>query len=288
MPKIKINTIKINEPMMLFWSLIPLVILVISTNYIFNSGDKVLGTSVEDNNNEIVDRSEVFKSVKLENQKFKWERRGVITILFAGSYKNQFDIAYPLLKENNLKAVVSAPSGDIGELVSKMTWLNLQLLQHQGWEVISQSKDQVCDADKLKDKVILDKEIIESKNDLSTHGLYVNTYIPPCGIVNTDLINKVKANYKSLVNFGIINNQLPSVNKYNLVAKTASNDVSMAEVDSWISEARKNNEWLIIVIPEISEDKNNFSISEIFLKNIVAQIKKNNVQVATIGEVLKY
>ncbi len=118
--------------------------------------------------------------------------------------------------------------------------------------------------------------------------MYVNTYVPPCGIVNTDLMAKVKENYKSLVNFGILNNKIPVVNKYSLVVKTASNNVSMGDVDKWIDEANKNNEWLIISIPEISEDKNNFSISEVFLKNIISQIRKSNVQVATIGEVLKY
>ncbi len=288
MPKIKLKTIKLNEPMMLFWSLIPLVVLIIATNYIFNSNEKVLGTSTEDDQTVVYDTTELFKSIKLDNQKFKWERRGVVTLLFAGSYRNQFDIGYPILKENNMPAVISVPTSDISRIPSKMTWLNLQLLQHQGWEVVSQSKDQICDADKLKEKSIIDSETLDSKNDLTKHGLYVNAYVPPCGVTNSDLMSKARANYKSFINFGILYNQIPVINKYNLVARTASNEVSMGEVDKWIEEANKNNEWLIISIPEISEDKNNFSISEVFLNNIVAQIKKSNVQVATIGEVLKY
>lgn len=288
MTKLKLKTIKINEPMMLFWSLIPLVVLIVSTNYIFNSGSQVLGTNIEDSQDTVSDTTQIFESIKVENQKFKLQRKGVVSILFAGSYKSQFELGYPLIKENHMVASVSAPSAAISSIPSKMTWLNLQLLQHQGWEVVSQSKDQICDVDKLKDKTVIETEIVESKEELNKHGLYVNSYVPPCGISNQEIISKVRANYKSFINFGIVNNQIPVSNKYNLVARTASNDVNLDDVKNWIKEAGIKNEWLILVIPEISDDNNNFSISEENLKNIVDYISKSEVQVTTIGQILKY
>lgn len=288
MTKFRIKTLKLNEPMMLFWSLIPLLVLVVATNYIFNSDTQVLGTATEDLTTQQTVDPKLFDGIKARNNEFKLNRNGVVTILFVGAYKSQFEVGYPIIKSNNMVASVSVPSAEINEIKSKMTWLNLQLLQHQDWEILSQSKDQICDINKLKQEDVVISETVGSKETLTNHNLYVNAYLAPCGINTPELMTEVRSNYNAFVNFGILYNSLPATNKYNLVTRTASNDVDIEEVIGWINDANIRRQWLILAIPEVSENNDNFSISEKYLETIINEISQSKNQVATIGDILKY
>jgi hypothetical protein len=283
LPNIKIK--KIDEPMMLYWSFVPIIALIITTNYIFNSQDKVLGASIADDEVQYFDQN-IFDSIKNRNKEYQLQKGGAMTLIFTGATKKQFEVGFPLLKDNNLKAVVSAPTDEVEQIDSKMTWLNLRLLQHQGWEVASQSKRQICDLDKLKVKEIVESELLDSKKELYKQGLYANIYLAPCGIVTKQIQTSVKDVYKSLVTFGILDNSILNYSRYNLVSRTVDNAVTINDVKEWIQNAKSNRQWIILSIPEIGDDDN--LINSDLLKGTVDEIVKSKIQVVTIGEILRY
>ncbi len=288
MTKIKISfkTVKLNEPMMLFWSLIPLIMLIVTTNYLFNFEPAVLGTSTE--SEEIVTDNNLNEAIKESNNSYKLNGKGIVTIVFAGATKSQFEEGYSYLEQKNMTAVVSAPTSEINKIESKMSWLNLRLLQHQGWEIISQSRDQVCDKEKLKDQSILDSEIVGSKKDLTEHGLYVNTYLAPCGLSSGQILNTVKGSYDSFMGFGVLANIPSQQSKYNLVGRNINNDVEVEEVKKWIKDANLYNQWLILVIPDINDNNDAYSVSNDKFKAVIDEISISKNQIATIGQVIKY
>lgn len=290
MARIKINfkTIRLNEPMMLFWSLIPLILLIVTTNYVFNSKADVLGLSTDIVKVEKFNNDGNFDEIKNKNSTFKTGRNGLITILFSGATKNQFETAYPLLEKENMVAVVSAPTLEINKIESKMTWLDLNLLQHQGWEIISQSREQICDTSKLKDLETVISEVKGSKDELSEMGLYVNTYIAPCGVSTPEVVGAVKTNYKGFINFGTSYNSPNQSNRYGLITKSVNNKVSIEEIKGWIKDVKETGQWLIISIPEINSVMSDYSVDSIYLEQIVNEVKLSKVQTATIGQVLKY
>jgi hypothetical protein len=285
--KVSLKTLKVNEPMMLFWSLIPLIVLIIATNYLFNSNQEVLGTNTE-SEEVLVSKEDINKKIVERNNNFKLNRTGVVTVLFAGATKNQFEVGYPILESKNIKGAVSAPTSEIGEIESKMTWLNLRLLQHQGWEIVSQSRDQICETEKLNDQSVLDSEIVGSKKDLEEYGLYVNAYLAPCGINTTQILNTVKGSYRSFIGFGVLSNSVNSSNKYNLVARNINNEIDINDIKKWIRDTSLNNQWLIIVVPDINDTNDKYSITKELFELVVNEISTSKNQTATFGQVIKY
>lgn len=277
---------KIKKPLMTIWLLVPLISLLVATHYFFaKPNSQVLGISTE---NQIpITSAQSGINLYQKFNTFKWSGGGVISIVFTGAQKTQYDISYPEVAKRNLTASVTVPVDDIG-LAQTMDWLNIDLLQYKGWEVISQSRNQICDLEQLKDQSVLDDEIQGSREDLTKAGLVVNTYISPCGIDSPQIEEVVKTNYQAFLKFGITTNYLSSINKYNLVARQVNNNVSFDDIQSWIQETKANNSWLILAFPNIGEDHSNNSVSHDLLDKTLDEVVKSNVQVIVPGEILKY
>ena len=285
MTKIKLilNKIKINQPMMLFWSVIPLVILIVSTNYIFSGTKKVLGehTQVEYEN---LDLNKIQSELSLSSQKVILGKNGQVTLIFSGATKKQFEVAYPLLKANSYLAMVSATTSEIGS-GSKMSVLDLRLLQNQGWEIVSQSRNQVCDKNELNKKDVVDAEVQGSKTDLSDLGILTNNYMAPCGLSTNILKESVLKNYKTFITFGIVPNSKFKGTRQ-LTSLVVNNSFKQLDIERVVKTIKQENNWMILTIPEIVEEDGN--ISDAKLEMLIGKIKSEQVQVLTIGQVLKY
>lgn len=270
--------------MMLFWSVIPLVIIIVSTNYIFSGAKKVLGdhTQIEYDSLDLVTLQNEQTS---SNKSVKLGKNGQVTLIFSGATKKQFEIAYPLLKLNKYQAMVSVTTSEIGGNESKMSVLNLRLLQNQGWEIVSQSRNQICDKNELNKKEVAVVETQGSRSDLNNVGLLTNNYLAPCGIITNTLKNMVFDNYKTIITFGNIPNLKSKENRY-LTSLVVNNGFRKQDIETVVKKVKQDNSWMILTIPEIGDDSEN--ISQENLSALIAALNIEQVQVLTIGQVLKY
>lgn len=285
-----VKRVKANNAPMLSWLILPIFALFFVTNYFFQKPNEnlkqVLGasTNISINTESSVDSREIIKQ-KFDN--FEWSGKGVVSIIFTGAYKNQFDIAYPELSSKGISAGVSVPTQDI-QLGGNMTWLNIRFLQFKGWEIISQSKKQICDKDKLNDLGVIEDEVIGSKKVLSDYGIEVNLYLSPCGVSTPEVSSAVEKNYNGFLKFGIQTNSASSPDAYNLIIRQVDNTINPNNIEKWIKYAKANKTWLIVSFPDISDKEDINSVSyDLFTKSI-DQIIKSGMQVALPGEIIKY
>lgn len=275
--------IKVANPKMFIWLLVPIFALVHVTQYFFEKPKtQVLGASTEEAYI-ASNTSDPYK--RIDN--FKYNGLGVASIIFTGARKNQYDLAYPEVESRGLLAGVSVPVNEVG-FIDSMTWLNIKLLQFKGWEIISQSRDQICDKEKLKDGNILKNETSGSKEDFTRLGIPVNLYLAPCGITTSIINKRVQENYKGIVKFGIESNLVSVNNFYSLTIRQVNNTVKIADVQSWIKDARVNRKWLIISFPNIDVAQDNNNVTAELLKTTLDELKKSNLQIALPVEILKY
>ena len=286
--KIKANykQIKVKNPGMIVWLFLPVLIFYLITHYIFGKPrNLVLGMSTEQQPQ--VSSQESGQNLLQKFESFKWNGKGAVSLVFTGAFKNQYDYGYADISARGLSASVAVPVNSVG-LPGTMSWLNIHLLQFKGWEIISLSRDQICDKEKLKDKNILASEIEDSKNDLTKLGFIVNLYLPPCGIVTTNILNRVESYYKGLMRFGIKSNDIFSINPYSLTIRQVNNTVKFENVKFWIDSARINHSWLILSFPNIGDSVDPNNVSYDLLDKTLNEISKSDLQVAVPGEILKY
>lgn len=286
----KINKrVRANNASMLSWLILPVFTLFFVTNYFFQkpkTETQVLGlnTKVSQIPDDSIDSKE---SIKQKFKDFNWNGQGVVSIVFTGAHKNQYDLAYKELAKRNLSASVSVPTQDV-DLDGTMTWLNIRFLQFKGWEIVSQSKNQICEKDSLKSSAIIDDEVRGSKEILSNLGLEVNLYLSPCGIITPELSKSVNQNYKGLIKFGIEPNRINSPKTYDLIARQVDNTINANDIEKWIKATKANRSWLILSFPEISDKKDINSINfDLFVKTL-DQITQSKMQVVVPGEIIKY
>lgn len=270
--------IKIAHPEMLLWLLVPIISLFAVTNYLFQEyNTEVLAVNI-DQKSKLVGKTVPSKLSEIIVKKFEWKGNGIISLIFTGSYRSQFDIAFPELKSRGLTAAVSVPVSAVG-LPETMTWLNLRYLQIQGWKIMSQSKDQICNVEVLDDVSVLENEIAGSKKELQDLGFNPDFYIPPCGILTEEIIDTVTKNYNGLITFGVETNNIASPNRYNLITRQVDNTVSIDEVKKWIKIASTERSWLIVSFPNIGHEIDNNHISFALLTQVLDEISKSDLQI---------
>lgn len=284
---ITLQKIKIKEPLMLFWSFIPLVVLIVTTNYIFNTNKHdVLGTNVVSNQINEEDYENIKNRFLQNNQSYVVDKsNAVVSFVFSGLSKGYFEETYPLFKQYGYKASISVVTSELGNNDDLMSINNVRLLQNQGWDVVSQSRKYICNPEELKDPNVVYSEVAGSKQDLKDLGLYTNIYLPACGFTNSDIYKTVSSQYKGLINFGILDNQTKSSGMNFVVARSVNNTTDIKEIESWIKSSKMERRWLVLIISGMGDS--NLDVSFDRLKDILNYSVSQKVQVLSIGQVLK-
>lgn len=123
--------------------------------------------------------------------KFKMPEKPVI-ITFDDGVINQYENAWPVLKENNLTATFFIFSNPIGRSANYMNWEQLQELAEQGNEIGGHGWYHLY-LDRIS-KAELEKEIIESKKILEEKlGQEIKIFTYPFGQYNEEVVAQIKA-----------------------------------------------------------------------------------------------
>lgn len=213
----------------------------------------------------------------------------LVSFWFDDAWISQYLKAYPLLTSFGYKAAVAVPANAI-ETANYMNWAQLRVLQKNGWEITNHSSRHDCQMDKWNETQVI-REYQTSRLALWRQGLTSDIFVTPCGVdspVMRNLANKYFLAYRT-VNPGF--NELQKPDPYNLKIKNLDDQTTLPIVSSWITEAKANNSWLILVFhkiddnsKEVGAEKYNITLDN--LTKILQVIKTSGAQIVTPGQVI--
>ncbi|MEM2911608.1 MAG: polysaccharide deacetylase family protein [Candidatus Bathyarchaeia archaeon] len=117
-----------------------------------------------------------------------------VALFFDDGWKNQYDEAFPILKEFGFKATFAVVTDyiglDRGTLQARMNRTELKELQNSGMEIASHTKTHPYMLNLTHERLI--DEIANSKKALTQLGFNVKTFVYPYGEWNQTIIDYVK------------------------------------------------------------------------------------------------
>lgn len=214
---------------------------------------------------------------------------GLITFWFDDAWLSQYFIAEPILKKAQLNAAIAVPTSFIG-YDGFLNWAELRSLQKEGWEITNHTVVHDCTMEAWSEEKIK-KELTDASQALWKHNLASDHFVSPCG-VNSPTLAKVAANL--MLSFRGTepgyNDLFHELDLFDLKVKNITDQTTIKEVQEWVSEARKNNLWLIIVFHQVGEEKEGkpeeYSIDADTFAEVVEYIKNSGVPVVLPSQAL--
>lgn len=213
-----------------------------------------------------------------------------VSFCFDDGYADNYDLAFPLFREYGMAAttfVIAGRVGDYFESHKLMDWQQIEVLNRAGWEIGSHSMTHPV-LTELK-HVEVDRELKQSKEILTQHGIVAAVFAVPYGKYNED-IRKIAAKYYRGVRASVSGLNLPhKLDPYELRAMWTIKDTSVDEIKSWLNESDsvKNRSWLIIGMHHVEERKTQeYTISKVDLEMLLKHVSERDIEVRTIGETL--
>ena len=264
---------------LLSWILLPLLILWLSVGYVIGLTKPIAW----ENGKEPVKAVYMYEDPK--TPEFIWEGTGLVTLWFDDAWYSQYSVAFPIMEEYGMKGALAVPSGLIN-YDEYMSWPQVQRMQHKGWEITSHSVNHVCEADKLDGEAVL-FEMKQSLATLREHNLQIQTYVAPCGYRNASINTTVKEYYLSMRTTDEGLNALPVTDPYNLKILAITDQTTIATVNEWLTRAKEEESWLIIVFHPLSEDSSAYGATPAFFREILQAVQVSELPVVVPSQALQ-
>ena len=216
-------------------------------------------------------------------------QQAYISLTFDDGYTDVYNNVLPILEKYKIAGTFYIIAGLVGkefEGQKLMNWREIKELEKRGNEVGSHTFDHPY-LTKLNEASVK-KELGQSKKILQEKGFNATSLAIPYGDYNKK-VEKIAKKYYSSVRtskWGI--NSFLSIDKYNLMAMPVRKVTKLSEVKSWIDKCQRSNGWLILMFHLVRKNKKlEYSISPNDLKEIIKYIKRENIKIKTVSEVLK-
>jgi len=178
----------------------------------------------------------------------------MITFTFDDGYQSTYDKAFPILEKYSYPATAFIITSAVGES-GYMTIEQILDLANKGWEIGSHTVSHV-DLTELSDDQ-LSYELLESKKYLERFGLKVENFSSPYGEYNKRVIKAVAQYYFSHRTSRLVGlNDLPLNNpedRYYLKSVSVEAKTTVEEVKQWITRAKEEGKWLILLFHHIDK-----------------------------------
>ncbi|MCL4384247.1 polysaccharide deacetylase family protein [Patescibacteria group bacterium] len=266
-----------NRIFFISWLVIPVVLVWLSTNYLIGLNRQ---TKWQTENNPKESQAQIQSATDVidENiQPIKWNGQGLVTIGFDDAWNSQFGVAYPILEARHLKATLAVPTGLVGD-PDYMSWSQIRMLSHKGWEITSHTRNHSCNPTDMTDAYV-SEELGGAKVDLKNHGIIANNFVSPCGVNTPNIINTAKEDYLSLRTSGDGYNDLPVTDPYGLKVQAVEWNTTPADVASWLATARNKKQWVIIVFHQIQNDQSKYATSIDKFTTMMDEVANSGLQV---------
>ncbi|HSX28334.1 MAG TPA: polysaccharide deacetylase family protein [Candidatus Saccharimonadales bacterium] len=168
-----------------------------------------------------------------------------------------------------------------------MTWPQVTQLQNTyHWEIGSHSvtHPELTQVNATR----LTNELVNSKATLQQHGFNPTSFATPYGDYNNAVLAGISKYYASHRPFwDTESNNLWPYNDYLLYVKQVQAGVTVAQVKTYIDQAKQNNAWLILVLHDIkanpSANPDDYEYSTANLKQIAAYVQAQNLPVVNVS-----
>ena len=270
-----------SRPYLLFWLSIPLLLVWFAASYLLGvarqpvwqdrdtqTGGQVLAAKDQ----------KVIAPIMNPQKDFTWQGTGLVSFWFDDGWLTQYTVAAPILKANNYPGAVAITTDLVG-YEAYMSWGQVKRLYHYyQWDVTAHSRTHNCDATTLTPESI-QAEIDGSLKDLVNQGIDVDTYVLPCGVQAPEVINHVKQTYVAMRDSGSVLNPLPVTDPYALHAFTIHDNVSLAQIETWLKQAAAEKSWLILMLHQIDNSGGEYGLKPETFQAIVDLVKHSGLPV---------
>jgi peptidoglycan/xylan/chitin deacetylase (PgdA/CDA1 family) len=215
--------------------------------------------------------------------------QGMVSLNFDDGWESTFQNGLPIVNGAGYKSTLYIISGYLGDPLY-VTGPEVLAAQSKGNEIGAHTKTHP-ELPLLTPAQIQD-EVAGSRLDLINLGATpVNTFSYPYGEYNDAVIAAVKAaGYQSartaLVQDGGFNDK--STNLDLLKTQSVESTTTIADIENWINTAVQTKTWLILVMHQVDNSGDQYSITPANLQTIVNYLKANNVKVVTNSEGVSY
>lgn len=178
----------------------------------------------------------------------------MVTFTFDDGYFSTYEKAFPILEKYSYPATVFVISSAIGE-PGYMTIEQILKLADSGWEIGSHTVSHP-DLTKLSDEQ-LKHELFDSKQYLESLGLTVRNFSSPHGRYDERVVEMISRYYDShRTSWPAELNNLPLNNpedRYYLKSVSVEDKTTVEEVKRWVTKAKEEEKWLILLFHRINE-----------------------------------
>ncbi len=260
------------------WLIVPVVMVWISTNYLIGINKRPTWDNQSNPKTNIyAERPVADNLTPKEISRIKWQNQGLVTLWFDDAWASQYTIGFPLLEEKGLVGALSVPTKLVG-LGDYMSWNQIKILQYKGWEITSHSRNHECDNTKINDANFVEGEVQGALEDFKAEGINTTIFVTPCGAESQLLESAAKESYAALRTAYDGLNALPVDNPYALTMNVIRNDTTIDEVKSWLTEAKNNKKWLIVVFHQIGSTNQKYEVSPKAYVDIVDTVMESGLQ----------
>ncbi|MES2007163.1 MAG: polysaccharide deacetylase family protein [Patescibacteria group bacterium] len=175
--------------------------------------------------------------------------QAAVTIMIDDGESNTYTAAFPIMRAKNFVGSTAVVSGSVGTS-GFMTSTQVKALQTAGWEIVSHTKTH--SELSLMTSSQSQAEISDSKTALQALGLVIKNIAYPFGAYN-GLINAQSAfaQYGSGRAFESGDNPQGTY-PFDVKVRSVLNTTTLAEVQSWLAEAKTKKRWEVIVFHTIA------------------------------------
>jgi len=264
---------------LLLWLVIPVVLLLLVTNYITNSrAEEITLNKTFPEYTDVANKRDMLEKIR-ENltKSFNWRGGGAVTFWFDDAWMSQYTQGFSLMAKHGFKGALAVPT-DLVKYEGYMEWWQIQRLQYNGWEIDSHSVSHECETQNLVGGK-LEEELRYSKTEIMSRGVLADIYVAPCGEVNPELIELAKTYYKALRVSEPGLNDIPVLDRYFIKANVMLNTTTIEEVDSLVAEAKLTRKWLVLMFHQIDNSQDTYAVTPQMLEDIIESVKTAKIQV---------
>lgn len=222
------------------------------------------------------------------NEISTYDASPMCSIWFDDGWKNTYTDALPIMKEKNIKGILSV----VGSYVDCPAYVSgdeLAEIYNSGWDLVNHTDDHK-DLTKLSTEEVR-SEIISGYDYLESHGFTraAGNVVPPYCATNeeTDEVLSTVALTSRVIPSKY--NYLPVTDPYHLGFREVFSDTSPETAMQWIDEAIDNDLWLVLLFHSIDSttDSEQEYTKENFQKIInYLYEKQSEIKTVTLSEVL--
>ncbi len=210
------------------------------------------------------------------------------SIWFDDGWKTTYSAAFPIMKEKNMRGILSVIGSQVG-CPSYCDESELDALYDYGWDFTNHTYNHANLTELQPEEA--EKEVSDGLDYLTKHG-YIRTcrnVVPPYCATNGSIdamLSKYAATSRVQTD---TYNYLPITDPYHIGFKEVTSDTSPATVQGWIDQAIENDLWLVLMFHSVAlptdvytkYDPQNFQQIVDYLAR-----KSSEIKVVTLSELL--